>query len=50
MDKLAKLKHGPVETLYSLPEGWRQFRDITSEALTRFTPVNRSRSSSEVPS
>ena len=50
MDKLAELKHGLVETWYSLGEGWRQLRDRTSEALTRFTPVNRSRSSSEVPS
>ena len=50
MDKLAELKHGLVETWYSLGEGWRQLRDRTSEALTRFTPVNRSRNSSEVPS
>ncbi|QEY63754.1 Hsp20/alpha crystallin family protein [Metapseudomonas lalkuanensis] len=50
MDKLVELKHGLEETWHSLGEGWRQLRDRASEALTRFTPVNRSRSSSEEPS
>ncbi|WP_231866595.1 Hsp20/alpha crystallin family protein [Metapseudomonas resinovorans] len=47
MDKLAELKHGLEETWHSLGEGWRQLRNRTSEALTRFTPDNRSRNSSE---
>lgn len=47
MDKLAELKHGLEETWHSLGEGWRLFRDRTSEALTRFTPVNRSKGASQ---
>lgn len=47
MDKLAELKQGLEETWHSLGEGWRQLRDRASEALTRFTPVNRSRNSLE---
>ncbi len=47
MDKLAEFKHGLEETWHSLGEGWRQLRDRASEALTRFTPVNRSRSALE---
>ena len=47
MDKLAEFRHGLEETWHSLGEGWRQLRDRASEALTRFTPVNRSRSSPE---
>ena len=46
MDKLAELKHGLEETWHTLGEGWRQLRDRTSEALTRFTPVNLSRNAS----
>ncbi|MDH4558124.1 Hsp20/alpha crystallin family protein [Pseudomonas sp. BN417] len=45
MDKLAEIKHGLEETWHSLGEGWRQLRDRASEALTRFTPINRSRNS-----
>lgn len=47
MDKLAELRHGLEETWHSLGEGWRQLRDRTSEALTRFTPVRRSRGESQ---
>lgn len=47
MDKLAELKQDLEETWHSLGEGWRQLRDRASEALTRFTPVNRSRNSLE---
>ncbi len=38
MDKLNELKHGLEETWHSLGEGWRQLRERTSGALTRFTP------------
>ncbi|WP_020190680.1 Hsp20/alpha crystallin family protein [Pseudomonas putida] len=47
MDKLAELRHGLEETWHSLGEGWRQLRGRTSEALTRFTPVKRSRGESQ---
>ena len=48
MEKLTDLKHGLEETWHSLGEGWRSFRERTSGALTRFTPLTRSKASTEV--
>ncbi|MDT4842045.1 Hsp20/alpha crystallin family protein [compost metagenome] len=47
MDKLSGFKHGLEETWHSLGEGWRQLRERTSEALTRFTPAAKSRNGTE---
>lgn len=47
MDKLTELKHGLEETWHSVGEGWRQLRERTSEALTRFTPAAKNKTVSE---
>jgi HSP20 family protein len=49
MEKLTELKHGLEETWHSLGEGWRQMRERTSGALTRFTPTTRSKTDSTTP-
>ena len=47
MEKLTELKHGLEETWNSLGEGWRQLRERTSSALTRFTPLHKNKAPAE---
>lgn len=49
MEKLTGLKHGLEETWSSLGEGWRQLRERTSSALTRFTPRHKNKTPAEAP-
>lgn len=47
MDKLTELKQGLEGTWNSLGEGWRHLRERTSGALTRFTPLSKSKAATE---
>lgn len=41
MSTLKQLKHGLERAMESIADGWRQLLDHASDALTRFTPVQR---------
>lgn len=49
MSTLEQIRRGLSNTWHNIAEGWQQFSERASQALTRFNPVHRSDEENNVP-
>jgi len=49
MSTLNQLRRGLNNALHNIAEGWQQFSELATQALTRFNPIHRPEDSDKLP-